>query len=341
MRILFTLNSLRKGGIEKATLDTARALSDNGHTVTILTFNNTRDQATTDNDHIVCVHSESRCTIDNYIKKLNSEYSFDLIIHTRHSIRTPWFPNTFYIIHNVLSERLPPRKKYIKRWLKIRQHHNQLDHQNLICVSNAVKEDIKKMGLNPTSNVVIPNIYDIDRILRLSAEFIPDISYNYAISVGSFNPVKRHDILLKAFAMQNALKNLVIIGSGGSAEAEVKSLVHDLSITDRVVFLGYKQNPYPYIKNANITIISSDSESFSSVTIESLILGTPVISTDCLGPVEIMGKAFEEFIAKRGDAKNLRDKILLALEEYPNIEDSIYQKYSPKNIIDSYSKLIK
>lgn len=339
MRILFTLNSLRKGGIEKSTLDAARSLSDNGHTVTILLFKNIKDQAITSNDHIVCVDSNSRNTIENHIKKLNSKHPFDLIIHTRHSIRTPWFKNTYYIIHNVLSERLPPKKKYIKRFFKVRQHHKELNNQNIICVSRAVKEDVKKMGLRPASSVVIPNIYDASEILRLSSEYEPKIPNNYAISVGSFNPIKRHDILIEAFAMQNAIKTLVIVGSGGSAESSVKSLTHKLKITDRVLFLGYKQNPYPYIKSADLTIISSDSESFSSVTIESIILGTPVVSTDCLGPIEILGETFQEFIAKRGDAENLRDKILLAAETYPKITSKIYQKYSPENIISLYSKL--
>lgn len=55
-----------------------------------------------------------------------------------------------------------------------------------------------------------------------------------------------------------------------------------------VKLIGFKNNPYPYIKNANLFVCSSRHESFSLVVAESLILSTPVISTYCTGPTELL-----------------------------------------------------
>ena len=70
---------------------------------------------------------------------------------------------------------------------------------------------------------------------------------------------------------------------------ELKQLVHDLHLQEQVVFLGRKQNPFPYYKNALFTVLTSKNEGFPMVLIESLATGTPVVSYDCdSGPNEII-----------------------------------------------------
>ena len=143
-----------------------------------------------------------------------------------------------------------------------------------------------------------------------------------------------------AFSKQDKIRTLVMLGSGGSDEIYVKNLVHQLGIENRVIFIKFTSNPYPYIKNATLTIISSDSESFSSVTLESLILGTPVVSTACGGPEEILGEKYKNYICQKGNADELADKIILASKYYPEIAPCIYEKYSPEMIESKYLELM-
>jgi glycosyltransferase involved in cell wall biosynthesis len=69
----------------------------------------------------------------------------------------------------------------------------------------------------------------------------------------------------------------------------LQQLVKKLQIEKDVIFVGFQKNPYVYINNANLLMLTSDSEGLPTVIIESLILGTPVVSTDCpTGPNEIL-----------------------------------------------------
>ncbi|MFQ6827736.1 MAG: glycosyltransferase [Faecalimonas sp.] len=51
-----------------------------------------------------------------------------------------------------------------------------------------------------------------------------------------------------------------------------------------------KKNPYKYIANSDMLVCSSYSEGFSSVVAESIIIGTPVLTTDCSGMREMLGE---------------------------------------------------
>lgn len=54
--------------------------------------------------------------------------------------------------------------------------------------------------------------------------------------------------------------------------------------------MGYRDNPYKYVANCDLYVCSSRREGFSTAVTESLIVGTPVISTDCSGAKEMLGE---------------------------------------------------
>ena len=51
--------------------------------------------------------------------------------------------------------------------------------------------------------------------------------------------------------------------------------------------VGYVDNPYPYIKNADLFCMTSESEGFPTVLIESMIIGCPFVSTNVAGADEL------------------------------------------------------
>ena len=68
-------------------------------------------------------------------------------------------------------------------------------------------------------------------------------------------------------------------------------------MNDLVHFEGYQKNPYPYMNGADILVCPSLFEGFSTVITEGLILGKPIVTTDCSGMRELLGDSEYGLIA--------------------------------------------
>ncbi|MBK5203462.1 MAG: glycosyltransferase [Prolixibacteraceae bacterium] len=128
---------------------------------------------------------------------------------------------------------------------------------------------------------VINNYLDPDNIKNLSTAFLVPHNCITICTVGRLQPVKGYDRLLRVGKMlKDKDYNFIIkIVGCGYMEEELKKLASSLNISDIIEFTGYKTNPYPYIKNSNIYICTSLSESFNMAMFESMCLGIPVVST--------------------------------------------------------------
>ena len=81
---------------------------------------------------------------------------------------------------------------------------------------------------------------------------------------------------------------MVILGEGKDKNT-LQALIEKENLSEDVLLLGFKENPYPIFKNAKFLVLSSKFEGFPMVLLESLKLGTPVVSFDCTsGPNEII-----------------------------------------------------
>jgi glycosyltransferase involved in cell wall biosynthesis len=97
-------------------------------------------------------------------------------------------------------------------------------------------------------------------------------------------------LLLHAFAEVRAQDpcRLLLMGEGPLL-AELRAEAHRLGVAGDVQFLGWQDNPYPYMQRADAFVLSSNHEGFPSVLVEAMACGCPVISTDCpSGPAEIL-----------------------------------------------------
>ena len=108
-----------------------------------------------------------------------------------------------------------------------------------------------------------------------------------------------------------------------------------------MILPGFQINPYPIIKEARLTVLSSDYEGLSRAVVESLICGTPVVSTSCPGVEEIFNKEQHKFLVPCNDHIALAKKIDSALDENIKPDESLYEKYSVDTIIGEYLNLIE
>lgn len=166
-------------------------------------------------------------------------------------------------------------------------------YDEIVCVSQSAKEGfIKQFGR--TEHVrVIYNPLDREEVLSKSFEAIDDFLLSEKlkiITVGRLIPEKGYDRLL---AVHQQLINegfdyeLWILGEGYQKELLEEYIINN-NLQYSVKFLGFKLNPYKYMKCCDLFICSSRVEGYSSVIAEALILGLPVLSTDCSGVRELM-----------------------------------------------------
>nr|WP_319392821.1 glycosyltransferase [uncultured Desulfobacter sp.] len=113
-------------------------------------------------------------------------------------------------------------------------------------------------------------------------------SFNIVL-VGRLTYVKNQRLLVQAISKLNMKKeiNLFLLGEGEDFN-RLKKLSLDLGVKDKVVFLGWQKNPYPYIKQCDLLVLTSFWEGFPNVLLEGMALGLPVISTTSSKAVEMI-----------------------------------------------------
>jgi len=108
-----------------------------------------------------------------------------------------------------------------------------------------------------------------------------------------------------------------------------------------VVLAGFQKNPYPIIKNAKLTVLSSEREGLPRVLVESLILKTPIVSTNCpSGPEEIMTGELSAYLTKLNNPADLAEKIDQALDRYPEITEECLAPYRREGNIEKFKAYI-
>ena len=109
------------------------------------------------------------------------------------------------------------------------------------------------------------------------------------------------------------------------------SLIHILDeygLHDTFILAGFKNNPYKYINKCDIYVCSSRREGFSTAVTEALILGKPVVSTNCSGAYELLGYNNEYGIVVENSTKGIYDGLKLLLKD-----PLLVEKYRKKAII--------
>lgn len=144
-------------------------------------------------------------------------------------------------------------------------------------------------GLRSRS-VVQYNPIDSGEILRLSKEFPVSKRRLTLCASGRIVPQKGFDRLLAAVGrlQQDGLKfDLWILGDGPERE-KLLSLARSLPEPDAISLLGFQENPYPYMRTADIFVCSSFVEGLSLVVGEALILNRRIVATNCCGISEAL-----------------------------------------------------
>ncbi len=162
----------------------------------------------------------------------------------------------------------------------------------ILSVSDYVCNDlITRVGISGTMMRRIYNPIDLANIESLcqqgNSPFHQAGSGPHVIMVGRLSPVKNHAAVIASFPRFLQLYpqgHLWILGMG-ILYPDLQSLVNRLELMDRVHFVGIQQNPFLWMKHADLFVLPSLREGLGNVLIEAIACGCPVVSTCAIGGV--------------------------------------------------------
>ncbi|MDY7025841.1 MAG: glycosyltransferase [Pseudomonadota bacterium] len=215
----------------------------------------------------------------------------------------------------------------------------------VIAVSKGVADGLNKLCNIPLNKIHTPKNPTVTPYIQEQAS--QTISHPWfeekepvIVSVGGLNKRKNFELLIDAFAAVNQTHpcKLMILGNGKRL-ARLQARAEKLNIIDRIAFLGFIENPYPYMKQAAMTILSSNREGSPNVLAESLSLHTPLVSTDCpSGPREILDGGKYGVLVPMKDVKAMTAGIIKVLgTQWPaTLFDEAVEPYLLKNSVRDY-----
>ena len=175
---------------------------------------------------------------------------------------------------------------------KASAQYKKFDH--VVCVSQDVLRSFRNLfGEEPPSSVIY-NTVD-DALIRKQAEMPlpPEIKKEKltAVTLGRLTSQKGYDRLLRVHKrlIDEGFDHVLWILGEGEVRQDLERYIRENKLEGSARLLGFHMNPYPFIRAADLLVCSSRYEGFSTFITEGLILGKPIVTTDCTGMTELLG----------------------------------------------------
>jgi glycosyltransferase involved in cell wall biosynthesis len=182
--------------------------------------------------------------------------------------------------HSGLSSKIMP--------LLVRMFYPKSDM--ILAVSKSVSVDLMREARLPENkitvvyNPVITNMMMEKSEENLTHQWFANKLHPVILGVGRLAYEKGFDILIKSIAKvrETTPVRLLILGEGSDRE-QLEEMVRQNNLQDDVSLPGYVTNPFNYMKNSDLFVLSSRWEGLPNSLIQAMALGTDVISTNCPG----------------------------------------------------------
>lgn len=259
------------------------------------------------------------------IKKVINEFQPD-IIHA-HDFKATFFACMFSkkceIVSHIHKNDPSMKKISIKSILYLLSSKRI---KNIFGVSDSIFDEYIFKNRIKNKYITLYNYIDKDKVSCLANEYNVDKKYDL-FYFGRLNEEKNPiDFIEIVNRLKKTGLRCVMIGDG-DLKNKCEQLIKEYDLEKVIDMVGFKSNPFPYIKNSSVGIMPSKYEGFGITAIESLVLSKPVLNSGIGG----LKKIFEnnpEFICKN-------------IEEYIEKIKEI-DKYPSKNVdISNYTNLTK
>jgi len=359
-KIALFSDSLQRGGAQRVMVTLASAFSEEGFDVDLILikkegfYRNELDKRVKILDLNKGNISSSFLSLARYLR--NSKPSF-LITSMDHLHIVAWIakiisgssvklifrmPTTAtYLYNNIRLSYLG--FKYLIMFLVVRILYKNYP---LIVSSKEIKEEyVDFYKLNPQKVFVIPNPIDTDFIRKKSKEEInlgklkrPSIT-----AIGRLMRDKDFITIIDAFKLltETIDANLYILGIGPDQE-KIENYIKKLGIEENVFLTGFVENPFSFLANSDVYVLSSFIEGMPNTLLHAICLDVPVVSTDTkYGPRTILEDGKWGYLVDIGDAQGMCKGIMKGInQELEKMPLELFdKKYNKQQVTKSYKQL--
>jgi len=305
-KIAFLLSSFRAGGGEKQLIEIANAFVERGHRADILVLKPVGQYESHIDPRVRVISLDAGrmlFSLPKLIAYLRNErpdvlLGLDEYTHLLAIVARAWSgaPTRIVLrIGNMLTELFEryQGKSAIMPYF-VRRLYKKADH--IIGNSRGVADDVITVTGIPADRVsVIFNPKPRVQILVQAEEpvdypWLKEKTMPVVIAVGRLREQKNFALVIRAFSkvMQTVPAKLIIVGTGRE-EGRLRDLVRELGSEESIALVGYSDNPYAWMKKADVYVAASLWEGLPNALLEALVCGLPSIAADCSsGPREIL-----------------------------------------------------
>ncbi len=291
----------------------------------------------------------------NFLKKNNSNIIFTSMTHTNIVailIKIIFLRKLKVIIResntiSVKANETRGLKTIILDYL-VKRFYNFAD--NIIAPTKVIKNDlINNYNVDEKKISIIANPYDFKEIYKKSKEAIKDNEKKYfnapfILSVGRLNPQKNYEFLIEIF--QQIIKKrkfkklkLYILGEGRDKN-KLNKLINNLGLKNNAFLLGFRKNPFKFMKKCKLFILSSKYEGHSNVLVHSQILNNKILASKAYG-------ANKEILRDNGDIfvnnkpKSIAEQAIKIMRQKKknNLKDILIRRFNDEKVVSQFSSL--
>lgn len=308
IKILFFIPGLSGGGAEKVLCNLVNNMDQSKFDITVQTIDYYEPkQYLVEGIHYKSIfHSKSTIAmkISNYWYRFCTELKLTYLLYVKdnYDIEVAYLECGATKVMAASTNKMAAKLAWVhcdvkKKGLtakKIGKYYSKFD--KVICVSQEAKKKFDEVFEDYAESMVLYNVIDeavIYQKLSESKKLDWNADVIHLLTVGRLSYEKGCDRLIKVckWLRNDGYKFQVHLLGEGPEKERLQSEVDKNQLSKHLVFEGFSTNPYQYMSQADLVIIPSRTEALSTVAIEALILGKPVVTTPCSGMKELYGES--------------------------------------------------
>lgn len=240
-------------------------------------------------------------------------------------------------------------QRWTKKYTPVLIRHLYAQSDRIVCVSRGVGEFVASVSnrLQPKIRVIHNPVYS-PSIKTLAAEPLHEPVFGEAeiklMTAGRLTQQKNIALFVRAVALlvERGLKvRACILGEGPELPA-LQALVEQLRLTEQVRFLGFQDNPYKYMAQADVFVMSSIWEGFGNVLVEAAACGARIVTTDCpSGPREIVEFLSYGTLVTDFEQQSLADAIVSEAAATSQLNPATLDAFAIEHVSTQYYNLVQ